>query len=138
MAGYVSDVKKFDLEKPDQAPPTPQSAAMARAKSQAKKDSENDLSRATGDFSLYGAQNIHRTTRSKLIPYRILLILSWLAGPCSGCVVHCNLQCLQYDSHILDHVVDEERWQLLGLLHGWLHHYGSPSLGSYHFNYGVR
>ncbi len=56
MASYVSEVKKFDLEKPERTPATAttQSTAMARAKSQAKKDSENDLSRATGDFSLYG------------------------------------------------------------------------------------
>lgn len=59
MAVYVNEVKKFDVGRPDEK--VAETQPTQRTKSQAKKDRENDLSRATGDLSLYSKNTPHNT-----------------------------------------------------------------------------
>jgi hypothetical protein len=86
MATYVTEVKKFDVGKSDEGPGEPQ--PMQRAKTQAKRDRESDLRRATGDFSLYSKHSSQTLATRSNGHNRILPLISWSSCSEHGRAVH--------------------------------------------------
>lgn len=127
----------FKLEQ-DRDASTQATVKKLQSQRQIRKDIAADLSRRTGDFSLY---RMKQALVGKVI---ILTHHRDLLPVCRSCqlppygALQCNLCLLRYVSPILAQMVGRVRDEKLSLLHDWICYFCVLSLGFYEFDDVVR